>query len=199
MRDRSLFALLIVAFIARRRELIFAWVVILAGVLPVIFIEPRGMYAIYMTLPGWYLFAALSLVMLRDLLIRYLQIISSALQVEARQLALFLVVLLLLFPIHRNQKVYVPAVLASNDPARKVYEQLRANYPSMPPGASILFLSDPFDPSDYTLTFLFRLHYRDKEIRVDRVKFLGAEPDAEAKKAYQHVFTFADGAVSEVR
>ena len=190
-------ALLIIAWITRRRELIFAWVMIMAGVLPVIFIEPRGLYAIYLSLPAWYLFAAVTLVMLRDRLFRYSQIISSALQGEARQLALFLTVLLVLLPIHRNQKRKIPG--AANQPSRLVYQQLSTNYPSMPPGASILFLSDPFDPTDYTLTFLFRLHYGDKEIRVDRVKVLGAEPDSEAKKAYQHVFTFTGGALSEVR
>jgi len=192
-------ALLIVAWIARRRELLFAWLAIMVGVLPVIFIEPRGLYAIYMTLPGWYLFTAVLVVLLRDLLIRYSHVVLSAFQVDARQLALFLAVLLFIIPVHRNQKLYVPVAPAANDPARLVYEQLVAKHPAMPPAAAILFLSDPFEPYDYTLTFLFRLYYRDKEIRVDRVKVLGAEPDAEAKKEYQHIFTFANGTVTEVR
>ena len=192
-------ALLMVAWIARRRELLFAWLTIMVGVLPVIFIEPRGLYAIYMTLPGWYLFAAVLVVRLRDLLIRYSHIALSAFQIDARQLALFLVVLLFMIPVHRNQKLYAPVAPAAKDPARLVYEHLVAKRPPMPPGAAILFLSDPFEPYDYTLTFLFRLHYHDKEIRVDRVKFLGAEPDAEAKKEYQHIFTFAGGTVTEIR
>lgn len=190
--------LLIVALAARRRELIFAWLAIMLGVLPVIFIEPRGLYAIYMTLPAWYLFAAVCLALLRDLLIRYFHTLSSAFQVDARQLALFLAVLLLVIPIHRNQKLYVRPPPAT-DPARLVYEQLIATRPSMPRSGRVLFLSDPFDPADYTLTFLFRLHYRDKEIQVDRVKVLGAEPNGEARKSYQHIFTFTGDAVSEVR
>jgi len=191
-------ALLLIACIARRRELFFAWVVIMVGALPVIFIEPRGLYAIYMTLPAWYLFAAILLVMLRDLLIRS-HIISSALQVEVRQIVLFLAVLLILLPIHRNRKLSLRTAQVRDDSVSLIQQQLVAGYPSMPPGAGILFLSDPFDSTDYLLTFLFRLHYRDNEIRVDRVKSLGAEPDAEAKKSYQHVFTFSGGVLFEVR
>ena len=192
-------AMLIIAWIARRHELIFAWVLIMVGVLPVIFIQPRSLYAIYVTLPGWYLFAAVSLMMLRDLLIRYSKTLSSSLPVEARSIMLFLAVLMLLLPIHRNEKRFLHWAPPPNDQARLLYQQLVANHPSMQSGAGVLFLSDPFDPDDHTLTFVFRLHYRDKEIRLDRVKFLGAEPNAEAKKSYQHVFNFTDGTLSEVR
>jgi hypothetical protein len=38
------------------------------------------------------------------------------------------------------------------------------------PKAKILFLSDPYDADDFILYFMFALHYRDKEIRVDRAK-----------------------------
>jgi hypothetical protein len=192
-------ALLIIARIARRRELILAWIAIMAGVLPIIFIAPRGLYAIYMTLPSWYLFIAVSLVLLRDLLVRYSRALSSALQVSAPQVGLFLAILLVLLPIHRQQKSLTTTPSAANDPVRVVYEQLLTKYPSMPREANILFLADPFDPTDYTLTFLFRLHYRDTEIHVDRVKVLGAEPDGEARKSYRHIFTFAERGVIEVR
>jgi hypothetical protein len=192
-------ALLIVARISRHRELTFAWVAIMAGVLPIIFIAPRGLYGIYMTLPAWYLFMAVTLMLLRDLLIRGSQAISYALQVDTRQIALFLTVLLLLLPLHRQQKSLTTVARVAKDPVRMVYEHLVTHRPVMPREANILFLSDPFDPTDYTLTFLFRLYYRDTEIHVDRVKVLGSEPDAEARKSYQHVFTFANGGVSEVR
>jgi len=82
---------------------------------------------------------------------------------------------------------------------RAVDEHLTAKYASMPHGANILFLSDPFEPYDYSLTFLFRLHYRDQAIEVSRVKVLGAEPDAEARKHYQHVFRFIGDAPSEAQ
>jgi hypothetical protein len=192
-------ALLLIALIARRRELIFAWLAIMIGVLPIIFIEPRGLYGIYMTLPAWYLFAAVSLTLLRDLLIRGSQAISTVFEVRTQQFVLFVAAVLLMFAIHRQQNPQTPVANTANDPVRLVYEQLVTRYPSMPPGASILFLSDPFEPYDYSLTFLFRLHYRDKELRVDRVKVLGAMPDAEALKSYLHVFDFTGSGVAVIR
>ena len=58
--------LLAIALLTRRRDLRFAWFAGMTGVLPVIFINPRGLYALYLTLPAFYLFAAVSLVLLRD-------------------------------------------------------------------------------------------------------------------------------------
>src|SRR5207245_10246266 len=115
--------------------------------------------------------------------------LSPAVQWKSPHPPFFLAVLLLVLPIPPNQKLYLRPPPAT-DPARLVYEQLIATRPSMPRSGRVLFLSDPFDPADYTLTFLFRLHYRDKEIQVDRVKVLGAEPNGEARKSYQHIFTF---------
>ncbi len=60
---------LVVAWIARRRELLVVWFLIFV-VLPVIFIEPRGLYAIYLILPACYLFAAVCLVLTREFLMR---------------------------------------------------------------------------------------------------------------------------------
>jgi hypothetical protein len=188
-------AMLAIALIGRRRELIFVWLLIMAGALPVIFIPPRGLYAIYMTLPAWYLFFAACLVLLRDLALRFLPAVST----HTAQAALFALAALLLVPLHRREKAVSHVVSAARDPVRAVDEQLTANYPSMPRGANILFLSDPFESYDYSLTFLFRLHYRDRDIEVNRVKVLGAEPDGETRKRYQHVFRFTGDVVTEAQ
>src|SRR5262245_12757227 len=188
-------AMLAIACITRRRELIFAWLMIMGGVLPVIFIPPRGLYAIYMTLPAWYLFLATSLVLLRDTTLRLLPAVSP----RAARAALFALVAILLVPLHRREKAVSHVVSAAKDPVRSVDQHLAAKYPSMPRGAHILFLSDPFEPYDYSLTFLFRLHYRDKEIEVNRVKVLGAEPDPVTRKSYQHVFRFTADTVTEAQ
>ena len=148
-----------------------------------------------MTLPAWYLFFAACLVLLRDLALRFLPAVST----RAAQAALFALVALLLVPLHRREKAVSHVVSAARDPVRAVDEQLTANYPSMPRGAKILFLSDPFESYDYSMTFLFRLHYRDQDIEVNRVKVLGAEPDAETRKRYQHVFRFTGDVVTEAQ
>jgi hypothetical protein len=168
------------------------------GVLPVIFIEPRGLYATYAILPAWYLFGASSLILLRDLVIRSLCSAASLVRVRARQLGLFVLVLLLLIPIHYRGKSAVGAASALDYSVRSVAEQLATRYPTMPRGARILFLSDPFDPDDWTLTFLLRLRYGDRDIRVDRAKLMGAAPDLEAQRSYHHVFTLTGTELTEM-
>jgi hypothetical protein len=190
--------LLILARIARRKDLLIAWFLIMLGVLPIIFIEPRGLYATYTVLPAWYLFAAVLLVMLRDLLIRSLYSAASLIRVRARQLALFVLVLLLLIPIHYRGKSSVGGVSAADNSLHSLAEQLTTRYPTMPHGARILFLSDPFDPDDWTLTFLLRLHYRDRDIRVDRVKMMGSVPDVEAQRSYHHIFMWTGAELTEM-
>jgi len=53
---------------------------------------------------------------------------------------------------------------------RNVIQPLTARYPTMPRGASVLFLDDPYPKDEWMLNFIFRLVYRDNQIRVDRVK-----------------------------
>ena len=50
-------ALLTIPLLLRKRDLLFAVALILIGILPVALIAERGFYAIYLVLPGWYLFA----------------------------------------------------------------------------------------------------------------------------------------------
>ena len=188
-----------VALAARSRELLFAWLFIVIGVLPIIFIEPRGFFVMYMTLPGWYLFAAKSLVLLRDFLLRNAPRVTSALRVRPREAALFAIVAAVLLPLHWRQRPLGNAWAAdAYGPLRSLNEQLTQQYPSLPHGARILFLSEPYPAEDWMLTFLFRLHYRDGEIQVDRAKRMPAAPNAAAMAAYQHVFTLENGRLTEV-
>jgi hypothetical protein len=50
--------LIAIAALVRRREVTFAVAFLFIGILPVAFLTPRGFFAIYLTLPGWYLFGA---------------------------------------------------------------------------------------------------------------------------------------------
>ena len=99
--------------------------------------------------------------------------------------------------LHRREKLKAPMSPQSQDAVRAVDKELSAKYPALPKDARILFLSDPLESYDYSLTFLFRLHYRDKDIDVDRMKVMGKEPDAEARKGYQRVFRFNGDQVIE--
>ncbi len=182
------------AAVMRRREVWMAWCIAMIGVLPFIFIAPRGFFVMYLVLPGWYLLGAFALVALRRQLARW----SGMLAVRPEQLALFVVVLLLLAPAHRSEKPGGKAwVAGAHQQIRAILGVLQAQIPVMPRGARVLFLSDPYDPEDWILTSTFRLQYRDPDLRVDRVK---ADPGLAGKAAeYAHVFRLDESRMEIVR
>jgi hypothetical protein len=186
------------AGLTRRRELLFAWCAIMAGVLPFIFIEPRGFYVMYLTLPGWYLYAGCALTSIRDFLMRALPRFARAMDVRPEQLALFLMIAALLIPLHRREKPLGQALLARDQPPiRSVLKRLAGNPGPLRPGAKILFLSDPYDADDFILYFIFALHYRDRQIQVDRAKTQPALADPAAISRYDRVFTLNNSGLEE--
>jgi hypothetical protein len=182
-------AVLAIALITRRQDLVFGWFAGMTGVLPVIFINPRGLYVLYIVLPAFYLFAAVSLVVLRDRVVGWGGCVWAGMPAGSAQLALFLAVALGVFAVHDRETRGETVPSPQSDPIRTLEDQLTARYPSMPHAANILFLSDPFDPGDWILTMFFRLHYRDKDLQVDRVKSMTNPPADFSQKHYQHVFT----------
>jgi hypothetical protein len=67
----------------------------------------------------------------------------------------------------------------------------------MPHGTKVLFLSDPYDADDWILTSMFRLQYRDRDLRVDRVK---ADPSLLEREAeYAHVFALDEKGLQVIR
>jgi hypothetical protein len=183
-----------VAAMVRRREVWFAWCWLMLGVLPFIFINPRGFFVMYLVLPGWYLFTALVLVWL----VRQLPRWADWIGVRPEQVALFVVVALLLVPLHRTEKPLGNKwVAGAHQQVRTVLGQLAERFPAMPPGSKVLFLSDPYDADDWILTSMFRLQYRDRNLQVDRVK---ANPSLASQAAdYAHVFEIKDGELRIVR
>jgi hypothetical protein len=191
-------AMLALAALARRRDLLFAWCFICVAMLPVVFIAPRGLFAVYMTLPGWYLFASGALTLGRDGLMRWFPRFAAAFRVRPEQAALFLLVAAFLIPAHLRErpvgKVWVPETYAA---VRNVIAPLMARYPTMPRGAKVLFLEDPYPKEEWMLTFIFRLVYRDDQIRVDRAKVspeLAQEPN---RSQYQRVFVLDEKGLRE--
>jgi len=162
--------MLALALYSRRREMLFGWVVVVVGALPVIFVPPRGFFVVYATLPGWWLFSASALQAARDALLRYLPRWSAALGARPEQLALFAALAAVLVPLHAVRKpVGSSWVEANYRSVRSVLAPLDAA-PPLRRGARVLFLSDPFDPGDWILSHMFRLHYRDDSLVVDRTK-----------------------------
>jgi hypothetical protein len=191
--------LLAVAVTLRRRELLMAWCVMMIGALPFIFLAPRGFYVMYMTLPGWYLYAGSALVLLREWLERSVPRAATALAIRPGQLALFVVVAAALVPLHHREKPlgnsWVPAEYAQTRP---VLEQLARLHPTLPHGARLLFLSDPYPADDQILYFMCALMYRDKDLRVDRVKAHPELADEAVRARYDHVFRLGARGLEEV-
>ncbi len=177
-----------------KREGWLAWWIVMVGMLPFLFIAPRGFFVMYLVLPGWYLLAASFLLRVREWLVAW----APALEVRPEQAALFLGVALLLIPQHRAEKPVGKAwVAASHQQVRTILETLQAKIPTMPHGAKVLFLNDPYDADDWILTSTFRLQYRDHDLSVDRVK---VDPTLAAKAdEYAHVFTLDEKGMGVVR
>ncbi len=178
-----------IAWITRRRALLYAFAFLFLGILPVAFIPPRGFFAIYLTLPGWYLFAATGLVLARDALGRRFHLHWCNSWTNAPEAAVFIGVALILFPLHWREKPLGRRWVAeAHASVRSVAAPLRKAADPLPLRARVLFLSDPFPKDDWILTFIFRLHYRDDGIRVDRVKAMRVYPDQVAQTTYDRIF-----------
>lgn len=188
-----------IAWRARRRELWLAWWMTITGALPFLFIAPRGFYAMYLTLPGWDLFAATLLLLLRAKAIAVFPRLAAWLGVRTEQLALFAVVLAVAIPLHWHEKPAGSAwVAGAFQQTRPLLEQLAARYPAMPHGARILFLSDPCPPHDYILYFLMALRYRDPDLHVDRAKDDPRLLLDSARAPYDYVFAWNQGGLERV-
>jgi len=199
-----LWAMLIgLAVIARKRELIFACCVILIGALPFIFIAPRGLFVMYLTLPGWYLYAGAFIVMVRDWLLQSLPRWAAGFEVRPEQLLLFVIVAVLLVPLHHREKLIgngwpIVAEAHVGGQVRPVIEHLTLQHRSLPRGARVLFLSDPYPVDEWMLTFMFRLYYKDKEIRVDRAKVWPELAQPAVRAQYDRVFVLDAEGLREV-
>ena len=138
----------------RTCDAVVSAVVIWVGLLPVAFIAQRGFYAIYLTLPGWYLMAA--------------RLIERATR-RANPAVVFAAVALLLIPLHAARKEKGRAWVAeAHASVRRLLEPLRGE--KLPKHARILFLADSYPTDDYLAAFIFWLSFRDNALRVDRVR-----------------------------
>jgi len=171
-------AVVALAAVLRRRDAWIAAAICLIGILPVAFIPERGFYAVYVTLPGWYLLAARTLTTGRE------RLLPRAGAWDA--VGLLVVLALGLAAVHARQKPRGMAwVAAEHDSVRRTLEPLRRYV--LPPKAEVLVTADPYDPNDSILLGIFRLRFRDPDITVRRV---AARPG----EHYDAVFTYASPA-----
>ena len=180
-------AVLAVVLVLRQRDLLFAACVILLGILPVVLIAERGFYAIYLTLPGWYLLAAQSLTTARQRLLPRAGAAAPA--------VLFLLVAACLVPLHWRQKPRGNWWVAEAHESVRCTLQPLAHF-SVPRGGKVLVLNDPYPAGDNILLAMFRITFRDESIQVRHPKTASAAPPGEV---YDRVFTYTNRQLTLLR
>jgi len=151
--------------------------------IPVLLIPPRSFYALYLP----YLGVAIVAACLIDLLGR--RFLQHPLR---RAWVLVLLCTFVLVPLHSFRKPYGNAwVAAEQSKVRLIVTQLQRQLPSLPPGVHLLVVDDPFDPDDWILTFLFRLHYRDQTLQLARTKS-PAQPDLKSLEPFGCTVSLTD-------
>jgi hypothetical protein len=201
MRDVALlwFAVFYLARRLNRPELWFCWLFVAVTPLPIEFLEGRGGACLYVPLLGWAIFAAvifreivkgLSHVLMGDPALRHL---------GARPICAILIatgMFLWAAEGRRLKESYVrPSMSALGKPTWEVIQQLDELRPAASPNSRIVFLNDPFEGWD--MEFIAELWFRDRtlDIKLDRKTPLTREELACA----DHVFTFADGRLVQMR
>ena len=173
----------------KRRHLVFAWLFVTLGVLPVAFIQPKGMYLVYLPLLGIAFLAASLLVGVANVVERRLTthaviVLGLTCMLGAAQYAV------------TQRTDYGTYLEEESREIRSVLDQLRDLHPAMPQGSRILFLKDPFldqprwEIKSWATVFVVSLLYGD--VQIERVLPPNPPPPLETLSEYDFVFT-ADG------
>ncbi|MGI8742042.1 MAG: hypothetical protein ACR2NN_05645 [Bryobacteraceae bacterium] len=180
-------ALLVTALVLRSKALQFSWVFLFLTPLPVSFIETRGLYVWYVPLAGWAVYLA-----------TVIALASRPVRAVPAQAAVFVAcaVLLSLAHFHDRPNRFRPND-GKNDQVRDFERQIATLHPTLPKGAHILLLDDPFETNEWTPSSLMQLHYHDSTLEVQRFKQT-ADRSAIAASRHDFVFTYRNGAMQEV-
>jgi hypothetical protein len=194
-------ALLLGALIARSRKLIFAWIVLFFGLLPVVFVPGRGGYVMYISYVGWVLYGGVVMVWLEDLVTR-----SHPQYRTALACAIFVLVGWRVGKVHLHSVRTEPREWLYDSPKmiRDMAAQLPAMHPDFPKGTRILFEEDGFTTGEWTPMFTMRLLYDDRDLIVDRIKSSTTKPadwvqfTSPDHTHYDYVFTWEKGRYRQV-
>ena len=166
--------LLLLGLALRSKPLVWGWVVLFSTVLPVIFVDQRGAYVLYLGMPGSVLYAATLIDLLQDRIV--------AIRPAWRQPLACLVFVLVGWRYGKamlhDQRIDKVKTWLNESPmqVRTLAVSLRNLQPRLKPGARVLMLEDPFPATEWTPTFVAGLLYDDPTIWVDRPKKMPAPP-----------------------
>jgi hypothetical protein len=202
-------ALAIVAVLAaaatlmRSRLAAFGLFVFLAGVLPVAFITPRGLNAVYVPLAGLAMYAGGALVAVRDALLADTgagegkTVLRQGRQLD--RVVWFVIVLIFMVIVHPGLSSQHEAwKQAEYGPIGSFMQQAAALHPQMKKDARVLVVKDPFGEFQWAPLFALRLVYRNPMLKVDRLESMDPKPTAEEAATYDYRLAFEDGKLRDV-
>jgi hypothetical protein len=198
----ALLGIALAALAVKSRTLLFAWIVIFFGLLPVSFAPVRGGFVIYVSYVGWVLYVATALVAIEDLMTRRHPQYRTALAC-----LVFVMVGWRFGRINLRDQRADPRRGLYAGPAlvRSMAGQLRAMQPALPAQARILFVEDSFTTGEWTPLFIVQLLYNDPTLIVNRVKIRTAKPAnwdqyrPPSLEQYDYVFTYEDGRYRQLK
>ena len=145
--------------------------------LPIAFIAPRGLYAVYIPTAGLAVFLAIVLVNA-----------TKFIRNEPARVSLFALAALTLAVIHtRKGQANVTVITAGATTLQDVTTQLTQLHDQIPNGSRILFVKDPFEGRVWDSTFLVRLVYSDNSLVIEQ-----QEPGKDSH-VYDYVWSFEEG------
>ena len=172
-----------VAIISRQKHLLFTAALFTIAPLPAEFIHYRGFFVMYLAYPGAAIYAASVLVGAREWLWKVVwkrpPLAPDAWEPE--RVFLFLLTAWFLFSFQHDDPWRSFDRIDPSQPRIRALEQTLLRVRPSVPRNGVVFLRDPFVPEDFDPLFIVRLHYRDPNIPVDRVKTMpaGSSPNVD--------------------
>ncbi len=180
-----LLAMAALGLVLRNRAMLFGLAFFVVTLTPAALISMRPGYVLYVPEVGLALWAGAVFLVVTQALPRFRPVLTGVVVLAA--LAFFA----------RNWPAPFDPKFA---PEFRLTEQFERDYPKLPKGSRLLFVTDDFPQTGWDLLFNLRLMYHDSSLTVHRLaapKDQGP-PDPNALGEYDHVFTLAAGKYREL-
>lgn len=183
----------VITAVLRRAHLVWAAGMTVAAFLPLAFIPARGGYAFYLPAVFWAIWLAGVTVELRQRAASWAGAWTPH-AVVVSQILLTTAAAAWLLPLHARIIRYpLAAIQTEQAKNHRYHDQLLELVPSIPKGARVLVLNDPYPAGSFDASFLIRLTYQDMTIAVDRVRFPWLAKRKFDPRNYDVALDFVDG------
>ena len=184
----ALLGALTLALLLRNRIMVFGWLFYMVALLPMSFATPRAGYAIYVPYAGAAIFGAALLIQLGD-------------RVAGRWRHLGPAVTALAFCLAAANQYAEAYYLEKNDlghaggqgTVELIGNGVARLAPTMPKGAHLLLINDPFENDEELPHSVLRLRYHDRQLTITRLAWKrGSGSLRYPPETYDHVFLFGN-------